>query len=94
MLMHFLLCVNVFIMFVLRATHSMRAAHTGSARSVAAEPRIHSARFARVMATFRRRTSDRNPTPPDPRPAQTARKGVIHFVSCHGDKCLLTPQHG
>ena len=44
----------------------MRAAHTGSLRSVAAEPKIHIARLALVMATLRRRTSARKPTPPLP----------------------------
>ena len=39
------------------------AAQTGLRLRVAAAPRIHSACLARVMATFMRRTSARNPTP-------------------------------
>lgn len=41
--------------------HPMSAAHSGLARSVARLPSTHSARFARVMATFRRRTSFTKP---------------------------------
>ena len=40
-----------------------RAAQTGLRLRVAAAPRIQSACLARVMATFMRRTSAKNPTP-------------------------------
>jgi hypothetical protein len=39
----------------------MSAAHSGLARSVAVAPNTHSARFARVMATFMRRMSFTKP---------------------------------
>ena len=39
----------------------MRAAHSRLARSVAMEPSTHSARLARVMATFIRRMSFTKP---------------------------------
>lgn len=44
---------------------SINSFHTSDCLSVSAEPRIHKAFFARVMLTFRRRTSFKNPTPVD-----------------------------
>ena len=51
------------------------AAHTGLRPSVAADPSTHSACFARVIATFMRRTSARKPTPDLPRSARFGFKG-------------------
>ena len=51
---------------------SIRAAHTADWRRVAADPRIHKARFALVMLTFKRLTSFRKPTPDAEGLARTA----------------------
>ena len=64
-----------------RSASAIRAAQTGLRLRVLADPRIHRARLARVIATLMRRTSCRNPRVP-PGPGWGDSSGAEEWPDC------------